>query len=118
MTVLNRALWIVLGFAGLIAVGIGAYGALSALFPGTDQDGKSSRYIMRSTAAGFAGPTADFIDTAVRALAAVTDTASGDGLTEGDINAIRRLAPFASLPGIRSLVEYVGVPAAVDAMSQ
>ena len=32
MTVLNRALWIVLGFAGLIAVGIGAYGAHAAGF--------------------------------------------------------------------------------------
>lgn len=93
------------------ALGIGAYGALSALFPGSDQDGKSSRYIMRSTAAGFAGPTADFIDTAVRAVAAIKDTTTGEGLTEGEINAIRRLAPFASLPGIRSFVEYVGVPA-------
>lgn len=32
MTVLNRALWIALGFAGLIAVGIGAYGAHAAGF--------------------------------------------------------------------------------------
>ncbi|SDH08577.1 hypothetical protein [Pelagibacterium luteolum] len=99
------------------AFGVGAYGALSALFPSSDQDGKSSRYIMRSTAAGFAGPTADFIDTAVRAVAAIKDTTSGDGLTEGDINAIRRLAPFASLPGIRSFVEYVGIPAVVEGVN-
>jgi len=32
MTILNRALWIALGFVGLIAVGIGAYGAHAAGF--------------------------------------------------------------------------------------
>ena len=38
MTVLNRALWIALGFAGLIAVGIGAYGAHAAGFDSVAQD--------------------------------------------------------------------------------
>jgi len=32
MTALNRALWIALGLAGLVAVGIGAYGAHAAGF--------------------------------------------------------------------------------------
>ncbi|WP_193170521.1 DUF423 domain-containing protein [Nisaea nitritireducens] len=38
MTVLNRALWIALGFAGLIAVGIGAYGAHAAGFDDVAHD--------------------------------------------------------------------------------
>ena len=91
------------------ALGVGAYGALAAAFPNASQEGTASRYAMRSTAAAFAGPTADLIDTAVRAVQAIKG--SGDGLSEGDVNSIRRLLPYASLPGIRSLVEWIGVPA-------
>lgn len=99
------------------SLGIGAYGALAALFPNADQDGKASRYMVRSTAAALAGPTADFIDTAVRGVSAIRDAGTGEGLTEGDINAFRRLAPGASLPGIRSFIEYIGIPAAVEALN-
>lgn len=91
------------------ALGVGAYGAFASLFPDADQDGKSSRYAMRSEAAALLGPSADLVDTAVRAVWAIKG--SGDGLSEGDVNSIRRLLPYASLPGIRSLVEWVGVPA-------
>jgi len=38
MIVLNHALWIALGFAGLIAVGIGAYGAHAAGFDSVAHD--------------------------------------------------------------------------------
>ena len=96
------------------AFGIGAYGALAAAFPGFDQDGKASRYSMRSTAAALTGPTGDLIDTAIRAAQAIKG--AGDGFTEGDINSIRRLVPGATLPGIRSLVEYTGMPAIEQAM--
>lgn len=96
------------------AFGIGAYGALAAAFPGADQDGKSSRYAMRSTAAALTGPTGDLIDTAIRAAQAIKG--SGDGFTQGDINSIKRLVPGATLPGIRSLVEYAGMPAIEQAM--
>ena len=91
------------------ALGVGAYGAFASLFPDADQDGKSSRYAMRSEAAALLGPSADLVDTAVRAVWAIKG--SGDGLSEGDVNSIRRLLPYASLPGIRSLVEWEGVPA-------
>ncbi len=94
-------------------LGIGAYGALAALFPG-DQDGKASRYAMRSTVAAFTGPTGDLIDTAVRAMQAIKG--SGDGISQADINSIKRLLPGATLPGIRSLVEYLGQPAVEQAM--
>lgn len=91
------------------ALGVGAYGALAAAFPDASQEGTASRYAMRSTAAAFTGPTGDLIDTAVRAVQAIKG--SGDGLSEGDVNSIRRLLPYATLPGIRSLIEWVGVPA-------
>lgn len=98
------------------SLGIGAYAAIQSLFPDREQGGLASRYLMRSTLSSYLGPTADFIDTAERAFRAVKDQATGEGLTEGDVNAIRRLAPFATLPGVRSLVEYMGVPAVVDAI--
>lgn len=90
------------------SLGVGAYGAFAALFPGADQDGKSSRYTMRSEAAALLGPSADLIDTAVRAVWAIKG--SGDGMTEADVNSIRRLLPYSTLPGIRSLIEYAGMP--------
>lgn len=92
------------------AFGIGAYGALSAAFPNASQEGKASKYASRSVAASVLGPTGDFIDTAIRAANAIKG--AGDGMTEGDISAIKRMIPGATLPGIRSLVEYLGVPAA------
>ena len=42
MIILNRALWIMLGFAGLIAVGIGAYGAHAGTFDTAAHDRFSS----------------------------------------------------------------------------
>lgn len=91
------------------AFGIGGYAALAAAFPNGNQDGKASKYASRSVAASLLGPTGDFIDTAIRATNAIKG--AGDGLTEGDIGAVKRMIPGATLPGIRSLVEYLGVPA-------
>lgn len=95
------------------ALGIGAYGALQSLFPDSSQGGKASRYMTRSTAAALTGPTGDFIDTLVK----VTQGALDGDLKESDVNAIRRLAPFATLPGIRSLVEYMVMPGAREAVA-
>lgn len=96
------------------AFGIGAYGALAAAFPGAEQSGKASRYSMRSTAAALTGPTGDLIDTAIRAAQAIKG--AGDGFTNGDLSSIRRLIPGATLPGIRSMVEYLGMPAIREAV--
>lgn len=95
-------------------LGIGAYGAFAAAFPGAGQDGKSTRYINRSAVASFTGPTGDLIDTAIRAVQAIKG--GGDGFSESDINSIKRLLPGATLPGIRSLVEYLGMPAVEQAI--
>jgi hypothetical protein len=95
------------------ALGIGAYGALQGMFPSSEQGGKASRYMVRSTAAALTGPTGDFIDTLVKVTQGVT---KGD-LKESDVNAIRRLAPFATLPGIRSLTEYMVLPEAKKAVA-
>lgn len=91
------------------AFGIGAYGALAAAFPQANQQGKASKYTNRSIASLVAGPTGDLLDTMVRAGNAIKG--SSDGWTEGDIGSIKRLLPGATLPGIRSLVEYAGMPA-------
>lgn len=89
--------------------GIGAYGAMMSLFPDADQAGKASKYASRSVVSSFTGPTGDLIDTLFRAGNAIKG--AGDGWTEGDLNSIKKLVPGATLPGIRSLVEYLGMPA-------
>ncbi len=93
---------------------LGAYGAFQAAFPDADQSGKSSRYMTRSASSTIVGPTGDLIDAMIMAGNAI----KGDGKpwTEADINSIKRLVPGATLPGIRSLVEYLGVPAAKQAL--
>lgn len=87
---------------------IGAYGALAAAFPGADQAGKASRYFNRGVAETFMGPTASLLDTAIAAGNAIK---SGNGWTASEINTIKKMIPGSTLPGIRSLVEYLGVPA-------
>jgi len=93
--------------------GIGAYGALAAAFPGSEQSGKASKYLNRSAAETILGPTGALIDTVIAAGNAIKG--SGNGWTEGEINTIKRLVPFATLPGIRSLVEYLAMPAIKEA---
>lgn len=93
------------------AFGIGAYGALAAAFPGSSQEGKASRYMSRGVVEGMFGPTAALVDTIIAAGNTMRPNADGQMTwTEGEINTIKRLLPGATLPGIRSLVEYVGVP--------
>lgn len=91
------------------AFGIGAYGALAAMFPGSDQSGKASRYATRSVTEALVGPTGALLDNFVRAGNSIKG--SGDGWTESEIRNAYRLAPGATLPGIRSFAEFLGVPA-------
>jgi hypothetical protein len=93
--------------------GIGAYAALAAAFPDKEQGGKASRYLVRSTAASLMGPTGDFVDTLINVARGMTD---GD-LKDSDINSFARLAPGATLPGIRSVVEYKAKPWAKEAVA-
>lgn len=87
------------------AFSIGAYGALAALFPDADQSGKASKYAQRGVVESLLGPTAALIDTAVAAGNAMKP----DGKwTQSEINSLKRLVPGTTLPGIRSLVEYLG----------
>lgn len=92
---------------------VGAYKALESIFPDAQQGGKASRYLVKSPSGTILGPTGDFIDGLVKVASAAR---KGD-LTESDVNAIRRLAPFATLPGIRSLSEYMIMPAARQAVA-
>lgn len=88
------------------AFGVGAYGALAAMFPEASQSGKSSRYLNRGMVETLAGPTAALVDTVVAAGNAIKP--DGSGWTESEINTVKRLMPGLTLPGIRSLVEYAG----------
>lgn len=98
---------------------LGAYRVLASLFPDKDQSGKASRYASRNLSAAFTGPTGGMAEDLVRVLNGLkrTDPKTGEykGLSEGDVNAIRRLAPFSTLPGIRSAVEYGIMPGAREA---
>lgn len=99
------------------AFGIGAYGALAAAFPDASQEGKASRYMSRGIAESLVGPTGALIDTVVAAGNTLRPNKDGRmEWTEGEINTIKRLLPGATLPGIRSLVEYAGVPAVKSAL--
>lgn len=90
------------------AFGIGAYGALAAMFPGSEQTGKASRYATRSVTEALVGPTGSLLDNLVRAGNSIK---GGEPWSEGEIRNAYRLAPGATLPGIRSFSEFIGVPA-------
>jgi hypothetical protein len=96
------------------AFGIGAYGAFAKLFPEADQSGKASKYLQRGVVESLMGPTGALVD----GIVAAGNAMKPDGQwSEGEINSIKRMLPGATLPGIRSLVEYVGMPAAVEALN-
>jgi hypothetical protein len=91
-------------------LGIGAYGTLAAVFPDRDQSGKASRYASRNLAAAYTGPTGGMMQDVVNVLNGLKD---GD-FSDADVNALFKLAPFATLPGLRSIVEYQAKPALSD----
>jgi len=86
--------------------GDGAYGALENLFPGANQGGKSSRFFNRQPASIFVGPTGDFVNVLWDAIMGATDGKP----SKHDVTAVKNLAPFATLPIIKSLVDYLAVP--------
>lgn len=66
-----------------------------------------------STAAAPKGLAGDLFDTGIHDAQAITG--SGDDFAQADIGSIKRLLPGTTLPGIRSLVEDLGVPAVEQA---
>lgn len=91
--------------------GPGVYGAIQSVFPG-EQGGQASRYAIRNVTGTLAGPTAGVLED----IAKLYSSANRGELKESDINAMRRLMPGATLPMIRSVLEYGVMPAARDAV--
>ncbi len=95
----------------------GFYQAMSAAFPDHDQSPPASRYAVRSTVGSLLGPSFG-LATDVAQLGGVAAKAAnpfGDDFgeldyTKGDIKALRRLTPGSTLPGIRSMLEYLVLP--------
>lgn len=92
--------------------GPGIYTGLQALFPNASQKAPASRYSSRNAVDAFLGPTVGALHD-VQQL--ITAGLHGD-LTPADINAMRRLTPGATLPFIRSLIEYEVRPALQEAV--
>lgn len=90
----------------------GLYTGLQAMFPSATQKAPASRYAVRSVVDAALGPTVGLAKDVVDMLAAATKM----DLTEADVNTMRRLTPGASLPVIRSLIEYEASPALKEAV--
>jgi hypothetical protein len=90
----------------------GVYTGMQAMFPEATQKAPASRYAVRSVVDSLFGPTFGLIKDAADMIGA---TAKMD-LTPADINTMRRLTPGASLPVIRSLVEYGVLPELKEAV--
>lgn len=104
----------------------GLYGVSQAAFPERDQGAPASRYAIRSTVGSLLGPSFGLANDVVQlmGLAASNTSAAvglrdeGQAVSEGDINAARRLLPGSTLPIIRSLLEHIALPAAKEGLVQ
>ncbi|RFC63216.1 hypothetical protein [Mesorhizobium denitrificans] len=101
--------------------GPGAYGLAAAggqaLMPGADARQPASRFATRTAWGGFLGPTFDLGERTVGLASIGLRAINGNpDLTPGDIENIRRLAPFASLPYWRWMIDGMAVPAAKEAV--
>lgn len=130
----NPGTWIAEGIdrTGIFSVGFeinnafekagapGAFTAASAIgrlvSPGADSRQPASRFAVRSTVGGFLGPSFGAATDAVGLMSTGFDNmkraATGEDLkiTGGDIQAARRLTPFASLPYWRWAIDGMIVP--------
>lgn len=104
----------------------GLYSVAQAAFPERDQGAPASRYAIRSTIGSLLGPTFGLASDVTQLMgaggtnlsAAVGLREDGQPVTEGDINAARRLLPGSTLPIIRSLLEYLALPALKENLVQ
>ncbi|MDJ0513014.1 MAG: hypothetical protein QNJ62_06190 [Methyloceanibacter sp.] len=100
-----------LGGPGVFS-GLSAAGRLAS--PGADARQPASRFASRGLIDGFLGPTVGL----AKDLTSVGNSAFKADLTESDINTMRRLAPFASLPYIRAPLEHLLLPELKEAVSE
>lgn len=101
--------------------GPGAYRLASiagqAIAPGVDAAQPASRYATRTAFSGLLGPTFDLGERVSGATAIGARALRGEmDIAPGDIENLRRLAPFASLPYWRWAIDGMAVPAAKEAV--
>lgn len=93
------------------------YTALQAPFGGGDQ--KSGRYAVRSVVDAAAGPSAGLVTDTARLLGLGIRAGMGDpDVKEGDVGAMRRMVPFASLPYVRWMIDGLAVPEMKERVAQ
>lgn len=132
----NPGTWIAEGLdrSGIFAVGFeinnalekigapGVYTGAAAMFPGASQRQPASRYAVRSKVGSFLGPSfgaaTDTVGLMALGFENMWSGLSGDGpvMSEGDIQSIRRLTPYASLPYWRWLIDGMVVPEIKEAV--
>lgn len=104
----------------------GLYSVAQAAFPERDQGAPASRYAIRSVVGSQLGPSFGLASdiaqlmglagTNLSALVGLRD--EGQAVTEGDINAARRLLPGSTLPIVRPLLEHFILPNVKEAVVQ
>lgn len=122
----NPGYWIASGLdrSGVFSIGFEVNNSLAKVLPDVPDvysmaqlpfggvDAKAGRYAVRSVVDAAAGPSAGTIADTLRLLQMAT---RGD-VNEGDIGAMRRMTPFASLPYFRWMIDGMVVPAAKEAV--
>ncbi len=126
----NPGNWIAEGIdrSGIFSVGLeinnaiekvggpGVFSAAASLFPEKTQRAPASRYAVRSKVGGFLGPSfggaTDVVGLMSLAFqnAGLLATGEAPAMTPGDVQSVRRLTPFASLPYWRWLIDGMVVP--------
>jgi hypothetical protein len=100
----------------------GLYTGAAAMFPDASQAQPASRYAVRSKFGSFLGPSfggaTDTVGLMALGFENMWRAGTGDEavLGEGDIAAMRRLTPFASLPYFRWLIDGMIVPEMKEAV--
>lgn len=126
----NPGTWVAEGLdrAGIFSIGFevnnamekigapGLYLGAAAMFPDASQRAPASRYAARSKVGSFLGPSFETATDTVGLMALgfenMRRAANGEDavISEGDVSAMRRLTPFASLPYWRWLIDGMVVP--------
>lgn len=80
---------------------------LMAAFPDAPQGGKGVRRIGVDPVGKLLGPTAGLVSDVSKASGAPTGAATGDGVTDSQAEAVKRLVPFQSYVGMRQVLDLL-----------
>jgi len=80
---------------------------LMAAFPDAPQGGKGIRRIGVDPVGKLLGPTAGLVSDVSKAAGAPIGAATGDGITDSQAEAVKRLVPFQSYVGMRQVLDLL-----------